>query len=332
MKLVLRTRDPITDKDWIRLKPKGLEYAWCAIARVWYRVAPEFFSTKFSIGGAIKAALQVSLVIATVFIPFAFAKWLAKPMGVPDKDIPALTNFALYQAALIALVQFLKFFLAKTQAFKRAEKERLQSLFEISVALGQAIGVISEQIEKFAGTAEAAAKRDQFISNALKCIEATVKLCTGNLENERYCCVTLLTFEDGDRVMIRARSNIAGRPVGGLFPQVGTIAFAAGKYAHQCATIHNFKKATKMNRQNPLAYRALSIQQPPPYESILVFPLPPVEIPGQNQRRKGVVTIDTARPYEFLGQDAIILTRVQAYLDLLNLMLTNHNHGIVPEV
>jgi hypothetical protein len=258
-------------------------------------------------------------------------EWLAGLFPL-RQHTATLTNYAIYQGGVLIVAQLLKLILDRIKIARRVSSERLRSLFELSVALGQAIGVIRQQIESYSGTPEANATRDAFLAHALKCIESTVKLCTDNMD-DRYCCVTLLTFESNDMVKIRARSTVAGRPIGGEIPQTQTMAYGAAKYAQQCQCVNHFKLAAKVDKANHLEYRALSIAQPPPYESILLLPLPSVTVTGQNQPiRKGVVTVDSARPYEFLGKEVDILVRVQAYLDIINVMLTNHGVGVQPEI
>lgn len=141
----------------------------------------------------------------------------------------------------------------------------------------------------------------------------------------------MLTFEANGLVKIRARSTVE-RPIGAQISQEDTFAYLAAKYARDSFSIQNFRWASWFRKGRAVEYRGLSSPGPPPYESILILPLPTVAIVGQNQRRKGAVTIDAARPYEFLGKEVTILIRVQAYLHLVNLMLTNHDVGIEPEI
>lgn len=327
---ILGVKHPITEKDWVLTNLGRTRSAYYALRRRLYRLGPEF--KKITVSSALLLVIQIVLVIVGVFTPLIFAKYVAPWLGVPPDKVKDWTEIAVYQTAVLASVQVFRFFVDKIKTYDGRAKKRLRNLFEISVALGQAIDVISQQIESFSKSREAEEKRDAFMAHALKCIEATVRLCTEN-NDERYCCVTLLTFEPNGRVKVRARSNTAGRRVGGDFAQETTIAWSAAKYAKQSFTIYHFKKAAKINKINKLEYKGLSLDHSPPYESILALPLPPVTPPGQTSPiRKGVVTIDSELPYEFLGKDAIILSRTQAYLDLINLMLTSHDQGIEPEI
>ena len=110
------------------------------------------------------------------------------------------------------------------------------------------------------------------------------------------------------------------------------MAYSAAKYTPQIVAVHDFKRTARLFPWKCLTYRSLSSSGKPPYETILFLPLPPKKVSGQNHAiRKGVVTIDAVRPYEFLGKDTEILPRVQAYLDLINLMLNAHQFGEVLE-
>lgn len=321
---------PISEQDWVLQRLSWSTYALYAVRRRIHRLWPQFKRITFL--SVVLLSLQIILTVAAIFTPLVFAKYVAPYLDVPPDKVSEWTKFACYQTATLAVVAILRFLVDKIKSYDGRNKERLKNLFEVSVALGQAIGVVSEQIQSFSKSPAAQEKRDAFMTHALKCIEATVRLCTGN-NDERYCCVTLLTFEGNGKVRVRARSNAAGRPVGGEFRQEDTIAWSAAKYGKQSFTIYHFRKASKINKINRLEHKALSIDKAPPYESILALPLPSVPVPGQtNPIRKGVVTIDSELPYEFLGKEADILPRTQAYLDLINLMLTSHQQGIEPEI
>jgi hypothetical protein len=319
----------ITEKEWVQTRLGRRQFLLYAVLRRLYRILPTL--ADLSLWNALLGLLKLALNAAIIFLPLMFAKFLAPDLGIPPAKVAELTSYAVYQTGALALLQVSRYLLEAVSKRDKDAKERLERLYEISVALGQAIGVISTQIEAYAATDLAAAQRDLFLTQALKCIEATVRLTMGKMD-ERYCCVTLLTFERGGQVMTRARSSVTGRRIGGMSPEAATIAWSVAKYSDQYMTIQHFKKTAKVNKENNLPYRALSVNERPPYESILAFPLPPVADTEQNRIRKGVVTIDSALPYEFLGEDVVILPRVQAYLDLINLMLTNHSTGVEPEV
>jgi hypothetical protein len=81
-----------------------------------------------------------------------------------------------------------------------------------------------------------------------------------------------------------------------------------------------------------LSYKSLSTPTSPPYVSILLLPLPPVRLNGLGDVRKGVVTIDAGKCYEFLGSETAIQVRVGGYLELINVLLMGHTTGVQPEV
>jgi len=285
---------------------------------------------KFVFGAVLMRLLQLGLVATISFAPLIFEKIIVPYMGwnIPPSTSPATNPY--YLAAFLFVLQIAKFSLDNLKAGRADEEERLRNLQDLAVALDLTVGVIERQITTFASEPARQIEISAFLQHALKCIEATIKLCTGSLD-DRYCCVTLMTFEPGDRMQVRSRSRV-GRAVGRYFPNSEVIACLAGKYAIDLGVIHNFRMASFFRKANPVKYRSLTSLGKPKYESILFLPLPAVIVPGGNQIRKGVVTVDAARPYEFLGKELDILIRVQAYLHLINVLLTNHSVGIEPEL
>jgi hypothetical protein len=316
-----------TEKQFFQAKISGAQYAFYWLLKLFWRLT-EKPRTQISLLGLLAAALRILLICTIGFLPIIFARFIAPYLHLPDTQIASLNKVAYIQTTILVLAQVFKFLLDKAQAYRAEQKDQLRNLLEMSVALSQAVAVISQQIESYANSAAAAATRDQFLGDALKCIEACVKLCTGNLK-DRFCCVSLLTFEANGNVKIRARSSPAGRPVGGEYPQEETMAYVAARYTTQSVAVHDFKRAAGQFSWKCFKYRGLSLPGKPPYSSILILPLPPTRVPGQNHAiRKGVVTIDAGRRYEFLGRDTDILPRVSAFLDLINLMLNSHTSGV----
>jgi hypothetical protein len=212
----------------------------------------------------------------------------------------------------------------------RAETdERARNLQDIAIALDTTVGAIERKIKEFVVDPASEARISSSIQHALKCIEATVRLALGTMD-DRYCCVTLLTFEAADQVQIRSRSRIE-RKIGNLVHRDETMAYLAAKYVAEVAVLHHFRHASLIRGTFVLKYRSLSSAGGPKYQSILFLPLPAVPVTGQNPIRKGVVTIDSAKPYAFLGKEIEIAVCIQAYLHLINLMLTGHGVGIEPE-
>src|SRR5580700_4178377 len=87
-------------------------------------------------------------------------EWLAGLFPL-RQHTATLTNYAIYQGGVLIVAQLLKLILDRIKIARRVSSERLRSLFELSVALGQAIGVIRQQIESYSGTPEANATRDE---------------------------------------------------------------------------------------------------------------------------------------------------------------------------
>jgi hypothetical protein len=317
----------LSDKDWIRSKPTGLKYVIYAILRFFYRLIPD---AHFTLATLLVAVFQIVLVALISFVPVIFELVIAPRLGIVIPKHDAVVANPYYQALLLFILQVAKFALDRLKANAFSRNERMKNLLDLCVALDATVGVIERQIAAFANGPVNDAEINSFLQHALKCIESTVRLCTEGVD-DRFCCVTLMTFEAGGRIQIRARSRIE-RPIGKIVPQEEAMAYLAAKFVPDYAVVHNFKLASWFKKALPVQYRSLSSLGKPKYESILFLPLPPVSVPNGNQIRKAVVTIDAARPYEFLGKEIDILIRVQAYLHVINMMLVNHGVGVEQEL
>ena len=317
-----------SDKDWVRIQPGTVKHALYMLHSLGYRLIPPSFSASFTLGQLVLGGTQISLVALIALVPVIFAEVVAPAAGlVPPPSSPATNPY--YQAALLFALMVAKVGVDRLRTYATVRQEHIRSLRHLAVNLNATIGEIERQIVQFSNSPQGAARIDQFLQHALKCIEATVMLCTGKTD-PRYCCVTLLTFEVGDQLHIRSRSTVE-RAIGAFIPQDNTFSFLAAKYAKNSLVVHNYRWAGWFRKERPVNYKSLTSPGKPLYESILILPLPEVTIAGQNRRIKGTVTIDSARPYEFLGKDLAITISVGAYLHLINLMLTNHTVGIEAE-
>lgn len=321
----------ISEREWVQAKPGKFKYFCFSIARLWYRIFPSF-SKSFTISGFLIGLGRLSLVILIALVPIIVGALSGSDFSGSDKTAIGFAKNPIYQAMLLVLLQFLKIVLDRLKMHRTIKNDRLRSLSDLSVALSAALQIVERHIRALARGQRAQAELDSVLGQALKCVEATVKLCTDNLD-DRYCCVTLLTFEPNDQVKVRARS-LASRRTGAFIDRGQTIAYSVALYASNAKAINHFKREARIRKENTLNYRSISIPGRPPYESILALPLPSVSNPAQTgeEIRKGVVTIDAALPYEFLGRETEIVIRVQPYLELINLILSNHNTGIQPEI
>lgn len=321
----------LTEKEWIRQRTGKIRYAWRTLLRAGYRFLPAF-SRSFTIGGFLLGLARIFLLVLISIVPIVFARLFSMPTpqgggnncnGSCESILPTLT---------LAVLQFLKIGLDRLKLYRTVRKERLRGLADLSVALSATIGALEREIKAISKTGDSKARLDAVLGHALKCVETTVKLCTDNMD-DRYCCATLLTFEANEGIIVRARST-QSRPAGKRFDRNETIAHSVARFAKDSFAIHHFKKVVRTRKENSLTYTGLSQPGKPPYESILALPLPPVTISAQDRPRirKGVVTIDAALPYEFLGRETEIVIRVQAYLELINLILTNHLVGVEAEL
>ena len=321
----------LTEKEWINRRTGKFSYAWWTFRRAGFRVIPAF-SRSFTIGGFLLGLARLCLLVLISVVPIVFARWFQIQTSQVSSTIASAAANPYYQALTLAALQFLKIGLDRLKLYRTVKKERLRGLADLSVALSATIGALEKEIRSISKTGDSKARLDAVLTHALKCVETTVKLCTDNMD-DRYCCATLLIFEEGDQIRVMARS-MQTRPAGKSFDRSEAIAHSVARFAKDSFAIHHFKRVVRVRKENALTYRGLSQPGKPPYESILALPLPPVTIPAQNRPRirKGVVTIDASLPYEFLGRETEIVVRVQAYLELINLILTNHLVGVEPEL
>jgi hypothetical protein len=319
----------LQDKEWVQSRPGVLKYAGYAVLRLAHRVTG-VFSSSFNLGTVLLSVVQGALVLAITFAPLIFAEVIAPWMGLPINPPTSIATNPYYQSAFFFTLLILKTASDHVKANRGVGKERLATLRSLAISLSATLGAVRNQIVEFASDPIRTAELEGVFQHALNCIESTVRLCIDRPE-DKGICATLLTFEPNDRLRIRSRSKL-DRQSGTSVPQDNKLAFLAAKFAQDFLAIQNFRMARWFRKINPVERKSLTSTAKPRYDSILLFPLPAVPHGGQNRIRKGVVTIDAERPYEFLGKEVDILIRSQSYLDLINLMLTNHTVGIVPEI
>ena len=214
---------------------------------------------KFTIPGTAWWLAQATLVIVIAILPIMFAKFVAPMMGVTANKSGEMLSNSYYQAFALGVLQIAKLILDKLKKHSTINRDRQRSLLELSVALAGTIGIVEKQITSFAKSRHAAAQLNGFLNHALKCIEATVQLCTDNLEHD-YCGVTLLTFEQNGMVEIKARSKVS-RPIGTQIPQAETLAWPVARYSQQVFVISHFRKEAKISKETQLKYRGLSLSE-----------------------------------------------------------------------
>lgn len=310
----------VSERDWVLSSPNFWQRLRLKTGRFCRRTLPDTWSVELSPRGIIYIFVQVALMVGISLTPVVFSYFFSEKGGSAS-----IQPSAWLQAIALAVLQITKFFADRLKNGNGFKKHTMDNLSDMSVSLGHTVGNLSKTI-RIAQKHDA--ELEGLLQHALKCIACTVKLCT-NTNDERYFCVSLLTFEPGGNVKIRARSD-ATRPVGNVLPAKETIAYWVSRYGIENKAVHDFKAESKLGLQM-LNHKSLSVPGKPPYVSILVLPLPSAPISGEGKGRKGVVTIDASRCYEFLGRETAIQVRVQAYLELINLLLSNHQTGVEPE-
>lgn len=312
----------ISEKDWVRSEPCFLARMWQHVERFVRRSLPGVFSAELTVGGIFLFLAQAAVLAGIALTPVAFAA--AFPAKEGETGIPAS---AWWQSLLLLGLQVAKFSLEKIKTKGADHRHKMQHLSDMSVSLTKAIGHIARSIRSNPRSSQ---DTEHLLHHALTCISSIVKLCTNN-NDDRYFCATLLTFEGDGSVQVRARSA-SHRPTGKTVPQEETIAYWVSKYGAENKVVHDFPAECRKHNFRMLNYKSLSTPTPPPYVSILLLPLPTVRLEGLGEVRKGVVTIDAGKCYEFLGSETAIQVRVGGYLELINVLLMGHNTGVQPEV
>lgn len=311
----------ISEREWVLLKPCFLSRIWHGVLRFLRNSLPGMFSAELTIGSILLLLAQFAVWTGISMMPVAFAALFPAKEG--EAAIPAS---AWWQALLLLGLQIAKYSLEKIKVSGAGQRHKMQHLSDMSVSLTHAIGYISRS---FRANPRSGQDVEHLLHHALTCIACIVKLCTNN-NDERFFCVTLLTFEADGTAKIRARSG-SHRPTGKSVPQEETIAYWVARHGGENRVVHDFPAEGRKHNLKMLSYRSLSTATPPPYVSILLLPLPRVPVDGSGKVRKGVVTIDAGKSYEFLGRETAIQVRVGGYLELINVLLVGHNAGVQPE-
>lgn len=311
-----------SEKDWVLSEPCFVGRWWLSIQCFFLRTLPGLFSAELTVGGILLLFVRLAVLAGISLTPVAFAAFFASAQGAAS--IPAS---AWWQALMLAALQVARYFLDKIDVKSPAHRHKMQNLSDMSVSLAHTIGHISKVMRTNPRTSQ---DIEHLLHHALSCISAIVKLCTEN-NDDRYFCVSLLTFEADGTACVRARS-LSTRPTGKRVPQEETIAYWVSRYGVENKAVHQFGSECRRHNLKMLTNKSLSLAaSPPPYVSILLLPLPPVSVDG-NLVRKGVVTIDAGKPFEFLGNETAIQVRVGGYLELINVLLMSHPTGVQPEV
>lgn len=312
----------ISERDWVLAEPGFFARIGHHLMRFARRSLPGMFSAELTVGSILLLMAQVAVLAGISLTPVAFAAIF------PAKDAePGIPVSAWWQALLLLALQIAKFVLEKIKTKGANHRHKMQHLSDMSVSLTHAIGHIAGLIR---ANPRSNQDTEHLLHHALTCISSIVKLCTNN-NDDRYFCATLLTFESDGTARIRARSA-SHRPTGKSVPQEETIAYWVSRYGAENKVVHDFPSECRKHALRMLSYKSLSTPTSPPYVSILLLPLPPVRLNGLGEVRKGVVTIDAGKCYEFLGSETAIQVRVGGYLELINVLLMGHTTGVQPEV
>lgn len=312
----------VSEREWVLAEPGFFGRMWQYVMRLVRHSLPGMFSAELTVGGILLFLALAAVLAGIALTPVAFAAVFPAKEG--ELGIPAS---AWWQTAILLVLQVAKFSLEKIKTRGANHRHKMQHLSDMSVSLTKAIGHIARSIR---ANPRSTQDTEHLLHHALTCISSIVKLCTNN-NDDRYFCATLLTFEPDGSVQVRARSS-SHRPTGKTVPQEETIAYWVSKYGAENKVVHDFPSECRQHNLRMLNYKSLSTPTPPPYVSILLLPLPPVRVDGLGEVRKGVVTIDAGKCYEFLGSETAIQVRVGGYLELINVLLMGHTTGVQPEV
>lgn len=151
------------------------------------------------------------------------------------------------------------------------------------------------------------------IQSILKAISAEVDdlhpLQEGDISN-----VSFFLYEDGNAARLISRTQNVEN-VGVSFDRANIV----GHYATLCGNtlnVYNF-------RSLPFKFDALTSALPI-YQSVLSVPCPKM---GDAREYIGFVTIDSAKPFHFVGIRDEVLNRIQAHIGLISAIFKNHGHS-----
>jgi hypothetical protein len=159
---------------------------------------------------------------------------------------------------------------------------------------------------------------NKIISDMLKAIRLQTRLILHDFE-EHYLETSLLVLNEDGKQMVVAHRAIGNRPLDSKINIEECMAYYVS-ISQKEREVNDFKW-----RPGPFEKRGISSEKPK-YRSILLLPLI-YEVSGNDGICKGVVSIDSSRPYEFWGSGkSRIVIRIQPYLNILCLLLSvSHN-------
>jgi hypothetical protein len=279
----------------------------------WHQVLPKAFQTHLSVGRILCLVVKI---LAVVFIA-------ASPIWIDyaEKGEISLDKTIMYTSLLVAAL----FIIWAYDNFRDSRAtNRIKRNHEMRVALehNRATGKFGEVITLKSGPVNIQ-KRDQLIDFILTCIDHKARTFVDRYE-EGYFQVTLMVFLDSQGMQFQIKSRAThSRQTGIAVNARESAAYYVGRANRGWKAIHDLKN------DGIFPYEGLSDKQsPPPYRSILMIPILYEALTAQGNRQLclGVLSLDTAKPYEFWGAvGSDLTTQIQPYSRMLGLLLDNTN-------
>lgn len=321
MAILAPTTGPI--HDWLVQRPNILIRSWRGLLWCWHVGLRRSSLGTITVGTAVAALGRVLLLILTLTIP-VWDKYLEALVSEKPKTIQewwhGLSGPVLYAVLAVVILHGIKTLDEKIAKGRRERKARVSAQNTLTTHRATIGGEIAKDIElaKLDRVYPDPGERSQRVmdrcNQLCRCMLQEVRLFLDELDG-RYLEVTLLVYTDntGSRIRVVSRGDGSGRPI----HQPGNSADSSVTFAHASVFSTTLSVIQDLRNQRTFSTRSLTnAGQEPPYRCIVSLPLRNLKDDG-NYDVYGVVTIDSARPYQFLGLGPGLIKTLAPYTELL---------------
>jgi hypothetical protein len=309
--------------DWLVQEPNLLVKSWRGISWCWHVGLRKSSLGTITIGATLAALWRVLLLVLTVTIPI-WDKYLEALAGEKPKTIPewwhGLSRPVLYAVLAVVVLHLVKVVDERMAKGHKERNARVSAMNTLTTHRATVGGEIAHDIEVAQlsrvypnPTEHSQAVMDR-CNQLCRCMLQEVRLFLDELDN-RYLEVSLLVYTDasGAKLRVVSRGDGSGRPIhqpGNSVPSGGTLAHAS-VFRPTTSVVQDLKTDKVFSRTS-----LTNPGQAPPYRSIVALPLRNPRADG-NYDVYGVVTVDSASPYQFLGLGPALIKILAPYTELL---------------
>lgn len=279
----------------------------------WYQVRPRFSGPKFTILRFGAGMIRILAVIGIATSPFWILYYTTQTI-----------NFYITFGLIVALTVFMLYIWGYDKFSNLSKESENRRIHERSVALIH-LNVLKkmESFFKIKLDASAANEIDHIIGALLNCIDQKTRafLAThGDVNIE----ASLLLFIDreGHELLIAARAHPM-RETQKIVECSEAAAYYVAKAKRDWKAIHDLKAG------DIFPYSGLARSDKPDYRSFLLIPFICDLANGSGEICKGVVSVDSRKPYEFWGAiGSDLTTQLMPYIQLINLLVNENKYGM----